>query len=81
MEEQLRSSKKNKGVGGGGGGGVATMTACKDLSHKHPVSALMELSTKRKWGAPSFVQAFECGPPHHKQYIFKVIACSIAVII
>merc|ERR1712170_50532 len=53
-------------------GAAATLTGCKDLSHKHPVSALMELATKRKWGPPNFVQLFECGPPHKKQYIFKV---------
>ena len=52
-------------------GNVLTMTGV-DLSGKHPVTALMELSTRRRWGAPSFVQAFECGPPHKKQYIFKV---------
>jgi len=52
--------------------GVITLTTCKDLSHKHPVSALMELASKRKWGPPNFTQIFECGPPHKKQYIFKV---------
>ena len=52
-------------------GKVLTMTGV-DLSGKHPVTALMELSTRRRWGAPSFVQAFECGPPHKKQYVFKV---------
>lgn len=51
---------------------VVTMTACGDLSGKHPVSALMELATKRRWGPPNFVQAFEVGPSHKKQYIFKV---------
>ena len=51
---------------------IMTLTACKDLSHKHPVSGLMELATKRKWGPPNFVQIFEIGPPHKKQYIFKV---------
>ena len=55
-----------------GGGDVLTLTACKDLSGKHPVSALMELATKRHWGPPNFVQAFDCGPSHKKQYIFKV---------
>merc|ERR1712020_296544 len=69
-EEDLK--KRRKGGGGGGGDEVITLTACKDLSHKHPVSALMELATKRKWGPPNFVQIFECGPPHKKQYIFKV---------
>jgi len=56
-----------------GRGGTISMTACKDLSHKHPVSGLMELSTKRKWGPPNFVQLFDVGPPHKKQYIFKVV--------
>lgn len=53
-------------------GGVVTMTACKDLSGKHPISALTELCSKRRWGPPIFTQAFECGPPHKKQYVFKV---------
>eukprot|EP00095_Tigriopus_kingsejongensis_P003437 maker-scaffold110_size354795-snap-gene-2.25 protein:Tk03437 transcript:maker-scaffold110_size354795-snap-gene-2.25-mRNA-1 annotation:"conserved hypothetical protein" len=55
------------------GGDALTLTACKDLSGKHPVSALMELATKRRWGPPNFVQALDCGPSHNKQYIFKVV--------
>ncbi len=51
---------------------VLTMTGMKDLSGKHPVSAIMELATKRHWGPPNFTQVFECGPSHRKQYIFKV---------
>lgn len=47
-------------------------SGCKDISGKHPVSALIEVSTKRRWGQPNFVQAFEVGPSHKKQYIFKV---------
>ena len=39
---------------------------------KHPVSALTELCSKRRWGPPMFTQAFECGPPHKKQYVYKV---------
>ena len=39
-EEDLKKRRK-------GGDDVISMTGCKDLSHKHPVSALMELSTKR----------------------------------
>ena len=67
------SAEENVKKGGrGGGDGTLTLTACKDLSHKHPVSGLMELATKRKWGPPNFVQIFDCGPPHKKQYIFKV---------
>ena len=66
-EEQLW-----KKGGGKRGGDVKTLTAMGDLTGKHPVSLLMELATKRKWGPPSFVIAFECGPPHRKQYVFKV---------
>lgn len=69
-EEAMRKKRRF-----GGGGDVATLTACKDLSGKHPVSALMELATKRRWGPPSFVQALEVGPSHKKQYIFKVSSC------
>ena len=61
-----------EGRGKDGKGGVVTLTACKDLSGKHPVSALTELCSKRRWGPPVFTQAFECGPPHKKQYVFKV---------
>jgi len=52
--------------------GALTMTGI-DLSGKHPVSALMELSVRRRWGAPSFVQAFQCGQPHKMHYIYKVM--------
>lgn len=63
-EEYMR---KNKGKAN-----VLTLTAMKDLQGKHPISALMELATKRRWGPPNFTQAFEVGPSHKKQYIFKV---------
>ena len=35
---------------------LLTLTGCKDLSGKHPVSALLELCTRRRWGPPSFSQ-------------------------
>jgi hypothetical protein len=69
-EEDL---KKRKRYAAGSQGDLVTMTGCKDLSHKHPISALMELATRRKWGPPNFAQIFEVGPPHKKQYIYKVI--------
>ena len=69
----LMSAEEDTKKPRGGLGSNLTLTACKDLSHKHPVSGLMELSTKRKWGPPNFVQLFDCGPPHKKQYIFKVV--------
>ena len=76
-EELLFNSKKKRtGMSGGGmgvaGGDVLTLTAMKDLSGKHPVSALMELATKKHWGPPNFVQVMEVGPSHRRQYIFKV---------
>lgn len=52
--------------------GVVTLTGCKDLAGKHPVSALTELCSKRRWGPPIFNEAFAVGPPHKKQYVFKV---------
>ena len=39
-----------------GKGNLLTLTGCKDLSGKHPVSALLELCTRRRWGPPSFSQ-------------------------
>ncbi|CAG0887211.1 unnamed protein product [Darwinula stevensoni] len=44
-----------------------------DLSGKHPVSALMELCSKRKWGPPSWTTMEERGPPHQKVFRFKVL--------
>ena len=39
-----------------GKGNLLTLTGCKDLSGKHPVSGLLELCTRRRWGPPSFSQ-------------------------
>ncbi|XP_066999479.2 protein Son isoform X2 [Anabrus simplex] len=39
---------------------------------KHPVSLLVELCSKRKWGAPHFELLFECGPDHRKNFLFRV---------
>jgi len=44
----------------------------KDLSNKHPVSALMELCNRRRWGAPDFTVVNESGPDHQKNFLFKV---------
>lgn len=45
----------------------------KDLSGKHPVSALVELCNKRRWGSPDFQMVHEGGPDHKKNFLFKVI--------
>ena len=55
-----------------GRGEVLTMTGMKDMGNKHPVTVIMEVATRRKWGPPSFQQVLDCGPPHRKQYIWKV---------
>ncbi|RUS81116.1 hypothetical protein EGW08_011102, partial [Elysia chlorotica] len=39
---------------------------------KHPVSALMELCNRRKWGPPVFTVVDESGPDHKKNFLFKV---------
>lgn len=44
----------------------------KHISGKHPVSALVELSNKLKWGAPIFQQIEERGPDHKKTFKYKV---------
>ncbi|XP_055888930.1 protein SON-like [Biomphalaria glabrata] len=44
----------------------------KDLSNKHPVSALMELCNRRRWGPPIFTVVEESGPDHKKTFLFKV---------
>ncbi|XP_042220659.1 protein SON-like isoform X1 [Homarus americanus] len=45
----------------------------KDLSGKHPVSALVELCSKRKWSPPDFEMVFDCGPDHKKNFLMKVM--------
>ena len=49
------------------GKGVLTLTGCKDLSGKHPVSALLELCTRRRWGPPSFSQVSDA--PEEGNYV------------
>ncbi|XP_022256948.1 protein SON-like [Limulus polyphemus] len=44
----------------------------KDFSGKHPVSAIMELCTKRRWDPPQFSLVDENGPSHKKTFLFKV---------
>ncbi|XP_069744913.1 protein SON-like isoform X2 [Narcine bancroftii] len=45
----------------------------KDLSGKHPVSALMEICNKRKWPPPDFLMVRDSGPDHCKHFLFKVM--------
>ncbi|GAB1605043.1 protein SON-like isoform X1 [Argonauta hians] len=49
----------------------------KHISGKHPVSALVELSNKLKWGAPIFQQIEERGPDHKKTFKYKVCVNNI----
>lgn len=64
---------KSKGRSGDG----PSMPVVYDLSGKHPVSALMELTAKRRWGNPEFELCFEHGPPHKRQFVYKVIVNGI----
>uniref|UniRef100_A0A0B7AJ79 G-patch domain-containing protein n=1 Tax=Arion vulgaris TaxID=1028688 RepID=A0A0B7AJ79_9EUPU len=49
----------------------------KDLSNKHPVSALMELCNRRRWGLPLFTVVSESGPDHKKSFLFKVMVNNV----
>lgn len=42
------------------------------VAGKHPVSALVELCSKRKWPPPDFEMVFDCGPDHKKNFLMKV---------
>ena len=44
---------------------------------KHPVSALAEYCSKRKWQLPDYTLVFDHGPAHHKQFLFKVLVNSV----
>lgn len=74
-EEILRqkSMKGKKGGGGGPRGGAKQPISMDALLNKHPVSLLGELASKRKWGAPNYTLVNESGPPHARNFIFKVI--------
>jgi len=43
-----------------------------NLSGKHPVSALVELCSKRRWKSPEFIVVNEAGPDHQRHFMFKV---------
>uniref|UniRef100_H3AZY3 SON DNA and RNA binding protein n=1 Tax=Latimeria chalumnae TaxID=7897 RepID=H3AZY3_LATCH len=50
------------------------LTVMKDLSGKHPVSALMEICNKKKWSPPEFLLVHDSGPDHNKaNFIFQVL--------
>lgn len=63
---------QGEGKKGGGGTSAPKAPVIKDLSGKHPVSALVELCNKRKWGPPQFEIIHESGPDHKKNFLFKV---------
>lgn len=44
----------------------------KDLSGKHPVSALMEVCSKRRWGQPEFTLLTDPGPGNNRSFLYKV---------
>ncbi|KAL9968553.1 hypothetical protein ACROYT_G020661 [Oculina patagonica] len=52
-------------------------SAVLDLQGKHPVSALAEYCSKRKWQLPDYSLVFDHGPAHHKQFLFKVLVNSV----
>lgn len=42
------------------------------ITGKHPVSALGEYCTKKKWAAPQYEVCLEDGPVHKKDFMYKV---------
>ncbi|GFY53883.1 protein SON [Trichonephila inaurata madagascariensis] len=62
-----------KGLVSEGESGKNNMSSSvKELQGKHPVSALMELCSKRKWKPPLYTIMKDIGPPHKKSFLFKV---------
>lgn len=69
----MQGKANNKRPGGAGGPrGRPAAISMDALMQKHPVSLLGELASKRKWGAPNYSLVNESGPPHAKNFIFKV---------
>uniref|UniRef100_A0A8C6WII2 SON protein n=1 Tax=Neogobius melanostomus TaxID=47308 RepID=A0A8C6WII2_9GOBI len=54
------------------------LVVTKDLMGKHPVSALIELCTKKKIMQPDFVMVGHSGPDHRKNFLFKVLLRSFS---
>nr|XP_034970514.1 protein SON isoform X1 [Zootoca vivipara] len=52
-------------------------SAVKDLSGKHPVSALLEVCNKRRWMPPIFALVNDNRPEHNKHFLFKVLVNGI----
>ncbi|CAI5772615.1 protein SON isoform X1 [Podarcis lilfordi] len=52
-------------------------SAVKDLSGKHPVSALLEVCNKRRWLPPIFALVNDNRPEHNKHFLFKVLVNGI----
>ncbi|XP_053729656.1 protein SON isoform X2 [Synchiropus splendidus] len=48
------------------------LVVTKDLMGKHPVSALIEMCSKRRIMQPDFVMVHHSGPDHRKNFMFKV---------
>lgn len=69
---QGKTSRGGQGRGRGGGGNKQQPISMDSLQQKHPVSLLGELASKRRWGAPNYQLVSEVGPPHAKNFIFKV---------
>ncbi|CBY34438.1 unnamed protein product [Oikopleura dioica] len=44
----------------------------KDLSGKHPVSALMEVCSKRRWGQPEFTLVTDTSAGNNRSFLYKV---------
>ena len=49
------------------------MNTLMHMARKHPVSGLIEITTKLVWDEPKFVQILEFVQENKKRYIFKVV--------
>uniref|UniRef100_A0A8D8TVC6 Protein SON n=1 Tax=Cacopsylla melanoneura TaxID=428564 RepID=A0A8D8TVC6_9HEMI len=67
-----RMSGPGEGPGPGGPPRFQGKPTQLTLDGKHPVSLLHEYCMRRKLGIPQYDQASETGPPHRKNFVFKV---------
>ena len=68
---KIHKISKIKGFAGG---------VVKDLSGKHPVSALMEVCSKRRWGQPEFTLLTDPGAGNNRSYLYKVREAKVALL-
>lgn len=72
MQQQQQQSYQNQQNSANNSQPFDMSGASMFVEGKHPVSHLGELAAKRKWIQPMYAEVEDTGPPHQKQFLFRV---------